>query len=65
MPKRNGAQQWHIRKVLERVDWVFAELCDCKHELEDCGCKTQEKKLDTITGRVENLLNDLYEITKE
>lgn len=63
MAKRNDAQNRSITRVIERVDWVFSELIDCQRELELCGCKAQEKKLDTITGKVENFLNDLYNIT--
>ena len=65
MAKRREGQTRVISKTLNRIDWVFAELCDCKKELEGCGCQVQVKKLDTINGKVENLLNDLYNIAKE
>lgn len=63
--KRNEEQKCTINRVIERVDWVFGELCDCQHELENCGCKAQWKKLDTITGKVENLLHELYDISQK
>ena len=65
MAKRNDGQTRVIKKTLERIDWAWAELCDCKKELEDCGCQAQVKKLDTINGKLGNLMNDLYDITKE
>ena len=65
MPKRNSAQERAIDKVLTKLDEVvFPELCACQSELEDCGCKDLWKKLDTITGKVENLMHDLYKATK-
>ena len=64
MPKRNDAQKRCIDKVAQRIDFVFSELCDCQHELEDCGCESLWKKLDTITGKVENLLHDLNKASK-
>lgn len=65
MPKRNWAQNRAIDKVLSVIDEVvFPALCGCQSDLEDCGCKDLWKKLDTITGKVENLMHDLHDATK-
>lgn len=61
MARRRDGQKRVIAKVLERMDWVFSELCSCQNDLDGCGCKALMKKLDTITGKVENLMNDLYD----
>ena len=65
MPKRNEAQRRAIDKVLSVIDEdVFPALCGCQSDLEDCGCKDLWKKLDTITGKVENLMRDLRDAAK-
>lgn len=56
---RNANDTYCIERILERMDNAKMELIDCMHELEDCHCRTQIKKLDTICGKLENLEHEL------
>ena len=61
MAKLSEGRRRHADKVLERIDVAFDELVHCMHDLEGCGCKAQEKKLDTIVGKLENVMYELHE----
>ena len=37
----------------------FNDLVSAMHDLEELGCKTECRKLDTILGKLEKLCNDL------
>lgn len=66
MPKRNVAQQWAIERALSVIEKVaYPALCECQSDIEDCGCKNLWKKLDTINGKLENLMRDLHNATKQ
>ena len=55
----------YIDKVTDRMDDAFTELVQCMHDLEGCcGCKAQAKKLDTIVGKLENVMHELHDKTK-
>ena len=42
--------------VIEKMDYCFDELVDCKQRLDDIGGYAKERdKLDTILGKLENL----------
>ena len=48
-----------IDKITDKMDFALSELIDAYHDLEGLGCKPQERKLDTITGKLENLIYEL------
>ena len=52
---RSVNDRYWIERILERMDNAKMELIDCLTDLEDCHCKIQIKKLDTICRKLENL----------
>ena len=61
MAKLNEGKRYHIDKILDRMDVAFDELVHCMHDLEGYGCKAQEKKLDTIVGKLENVMYEMHD----
>lgn len=64
MAKLNEYKKHYVDGVLDRMDDAFDELIHCMHDLEGCGCKAQEKKLDTIVGKLKNIIHELHEKVK-
>jgi hypothetical protein len=64
MAKLNEYKKHHVDAVLDRMDVAFDELIHCMHDLEGYGCKVQERKLDTIVGKLENVINELHDKLK-
>ena len=52
-------RKYAIEQIINRLDFCFYELVAACHDLEGLGCKAQEKKLDTITGSLDNIVRDL------
>ena len=64
MGKLNEYRRAYVREVADRLDDAFDILVHCMHDIENCGCKAQEKKLDNIVGKLENVMHELYEKAK-
>ena len=45
--------------VNDAYDRCFLGLVSAYHDLEELGCKAECKKLDSLLGRLENVLNEL------
>ena len=48
-----------IEQITDKMDYALNDLIDAYHELEGLGCKAQWKKLDTINGKLYNLIGEL------
>lgn len=48
-----------LERVTDKMDCALYELIDAYHELEELRCSAQCKKLDTITGKLYNLICEL------
>lgn len=61
MTRKERAEE--IDAITDDIYLAFLNLCDSMHRLEGLGCKKECKKLDTVTGKLENLCNDLSDKT--
>ena len=53
-----------INKIIEEMVYSFESLMACKNRLEEIGGKAYAKKLDTITGKLDNLIMALNDKTR-
>ena len=58
---KSETRKARVEDVLDRMHHAFSELVVCMHDLEECGVNAQVKKLDTITGKLENVTHELYD----
>ena len=59
MAKLNEYEQHLVDGIIDRLDEAYNIINACMHDLEGCRCKAQEKKLDTISGKLGNVMYDL------
>ena len=59
MRAMNENRKQMIMEAVEKLDNALSDLIDIKIDLEDQRCMVQAKKLDTINGKLYNLVHEL------
>ena len=57
MTRKEQAEE--IDAITDDIYLAFLNLVNLMHRLEGLGCKKECRKLDTVTGKLENLCHDL------
>ena len=51
--------------ILNQLQINMEDLISIMHDIEDMGCKKTAKKLDTVTGKIENIIYELSDKIKD